>query len=230
VEDHTSVVDPGVAPIPSSHPETAVVPPPTVTPPPGADASVDDGPYARARALEAKREFGAAAREYERASVEDPAHADLATYRLGRLAQKNLHDPVRARAAFTRYRERFPNGALLPEVDFAMLELEVETHSDTAALADASRFLAAHPTSERADEVRLLRGNLRRDQSQCSEAIGDYAMVSSAPFTDHAVYSTAYCQRKLGDRQGAAATLRGYLARFPNGAHRAEAEKALSDD
>ena len=110
-----------------------------------------------------------------------------------------------------------------------MLELEVDGHARTAALADSTRFLAIHPGSERIEEVHLLRGNLLRDDGSCREALADYAEVHSAALADDAVYSSAYCQRKLGDRTAAAKTLHDYLMRFPSGAHRSEAQSALAD-
>jgi outer membrane protein assembly factor BamD (BamD/ComL family) len=189
----------------------------------------DEGPYARGLALEARGDLEGAARELKRAADEDPGHGDIALYALGRLSQRRLHDAGRASAAYHLYRSRYPHGALLPEVDLGILELEVDGHSDAAALADSTRFLATHPTSERVDQVHLLRGNLLRDGGDCRGALTDYALVHTAPLTDHAAYSTAYCQRKLGDRVVAAATLRDYLTRFPAGAHRVEAERALAE-
>ncbi len=216
---------------PAVPPGAPASPPASPSAPPAlAAGAVDEGPYARGLALEAKGDYQAAARELGRASDEDAAHADIATYALGRLAQRRLHDPARARAAFNRYRERYPHGPLLPEVDVAILEIEVDTHAEAEALADSARFLATHPGSERVDEVHLLRGNLLREAGRCREALDEYARVRVAPSTDHALYSTAYCQQKLGDRLAAAATLREYLARFPAGAHRAEAQRALSDE
>jgi outer membrane protein assembly factor BamD (BamD/ComL family) len=95
------------------------------------------------------------------------------------------------------------------------------------ALTESTRFLTNHPTSERAQAVHLLRGNLLRDADRCGEALGDYAIIRDATLADDALYSTAYCQRKLGDRAAAATTLGEYLRRFPAGAHRADAERAI---
>jgi TolA-binding protein len=72
-----------------------------------------------------------------------------------------------------------------------------------------------------------LLGNLLRDGDKCRDALGDYAAIGSPALLDDALYSTAYCQQRLGDLARAASTLRDYLKRFPNGAHRSDAEKAL---
>jgi outer membrane protein assembly factor BamD (BamD/ComL family) len=124
---------------------------------------------------------------------------------------------------------QYPEGALLPEVDFAILQIEVEGDHPVEALAESARFLATHPTSDRAEKVHLLRGNLLRDSGRCGEALTEYAAIHGSD-ADDAVYSTAYCQRKLGDRAGAAATLREYLRRFPAGAHRPEATRAIESE
>ena len=191
-----------------------------------AAAAIDD-PYAHGLALEGHGDLEGAARELARAADHDPLHGDLALYSLGRLAQQQLHDPARALATFRRYRERYPRGALIPEVDFEILKLEVEEREPAAALAETTRFLSNHPGSERAQTVHLLRGNLLRDAGRCGEALGDYAAIRDVSPADDALYSTAYCQRKLGDRATAAATLTTYLQRFPAGAHRADALRAI---
>jgi TolA-binding protein len=210
-------------------------PGPTAMAPPaasGAEAGVDAGVdgYARGMALEARGDIDGAARELARAADLDPVHGDLALYSLGRLQQRRVHDAARALATFRRYRERYPRGALLPEVDFEILQLEVETRDRAGALLEAARFLADHPLSERAEQVHLLRGNLLRDAGKCGEAVAEYADVRANPLADEALYSTAYCQRKLGDRSAAARTLAEYLRRFPQGDHRAEAVRALESE
>ena len=156
-----------------------------------------------------------------------PLRGDLALYSLGRLEHRRRHDPASALAAFRRYRARYPRGALLPEVDFEILQLDLETHDRGGALTEAARFLAGHPSSERTPQVHLLRGNLLRDAGRCAEALPEYAAVHEDPLADDALYSTAYCQRKLGDRAAAASTLTEYLRSFPHGDHRADALRAI---
>jgi TolA-binding protein len=215
---------PAVEPTPASVPAASV---PAQAPPPA--AAIDDGAYTKGIALEAKGDFEGAAQALARAASTDAHRGDLALYSLGRLAQRRLHDPRRALEAFRRYRTEYPQGALLPEVDFAILQIEVEGNHSAEALTESARFLTAHPTSDRAEKVHLVRGNLLRDAGRCGEALADYATIHGAD-ADDAVYSTAYCQRKLGDRAGAASTLRGYLRRFPSGAHRTEAQQAIESE
>ena len=243
VRDETPALPPAVAPVPVvALPVVATttaldraVPaqdePPLTAPPlvslPAAAPAAGEGPYARGLALEAKGDLQAAARELARAADLDARRGDLALYALGRLAQHQLHDSSRALSAFRRYRAQYPGGVLLPEVDIAILEIEVGGHQPEAALTDSTRFLVAHPTSERTEEVHLLRGNLLRDGGRFREALTDYAAIQAGALADEAVYSTAYCQRKLGDLASATTTLHEYLERFPTGPHRLEAEEAI---
>jgi TolA-binding protein len=239
--------DPAPAPAPAAPPvattqavpeplaaqATATEPSPAVAaqvaPEPPASPAADDGAYAKGLALEARGDYEGAAQALSRAASTDAHRGDLALYSLGRLAQRRLHDPRRALEAFRRYRVQYPQGALLPEVDFAILQIEVEGDHPAEALTESTRFLLTHPTSERAQKVHLLRANLLRDAGRCAEALADYQAIHG-PDADDAVYSSAYCQRKLGDRAGAARTLRDYLARFPAGAHRADAARALESE
>ena len=190
----------------------------------------DEGPYHRALSLEAKGDFRAARAELMRAVELEPSRAPLALYALGRLEQHQLRNRDGALAAFRRYRESFPGGPLLAEVDLSILELEVAANRREQALAESTRFLASHPASERADEVQLIRANLLRDSGDWRQALESYQAVQARELADEARYSEAYCLHRLGDLLGARRALGAYLEHFPQGRHRAEAVRALGGD
>jgi TolA-binding protein len=151
---------------------------------------------------------------------------------LGRLRQHRLRDPQGALEVFETYRRTYPNGSLLPEVDLAVLEVEVAAGHRDQALAESVRFLASHPASERTVEVHLLRGDLLRERGDYRSALAEYRQVNvatSAPFAEDALFETAYCQRKVGDTAAARESLRQYRQRYPSGAHRDEVAKALRE-
>jgi TolA-binding protein len=185
-------------------------------------------PFAESPAREARGDLPAAAESLARAATEDRGHAELALVELGRLAQRRLNDPDRALAAFRQYRQEYPQGALLAEVDFSVLEIAMSRGDKAATLAETEHFLAAHPDSPRVVEIRMLRANQLRDLGHYEKALADYLALSDSTAADDAVYSAAYCELKLGDPARAAATLRSYLQRFPEGAHRSEARSALA--
>jgi TolA-binding protein len=118
---------------------------------------------------------------------------------------------------------------LLPEVDLAILEIEVAAGHRDQALAESARFLASHPASERIVEIHLLRGNLLREGGDCRSALAEYRQVDAAAFAEEALFETAYCQRKLGAADAARASLRSYQQRYPAGKHRDEVSKGLRE-
>jgi hypothetical protein len=63
-----------------------------------------DGAYSKGLALERRGQLEEAAAELTRAEKDDPAHADLALYALGRLYQHRLRNSQGALAAFESYR------------------------------------------------------------------------------------------------------------------------------
>jgi tetratricopeptide (TPR) repeat protein len=209
----------------SSSAEIGKAPAPTA-----ALTTMGDGAYSKGLAFERRGQLAEAATELTRAESDDLDHADLALYALGRLYQHRLGNAQGALTAFERYRSHYPQGALLPEVDLAILEVEVEAGDRKDALVESIRFLASHPASERTDEVRLLRGNLLRDSGECRTALGEYAQVKVPAFAEGALYGIARCQGKLGNRSAEREALEAYRTRYPAGAHRDEVAKELADE
>jgi TolA-binding protein len=230
VKPHASVHRVAIAALSPHNPTITPPAQPTVTSPLPASEPVPDDPYGRAVELETKGQHAEAAVAFAHAADVDPRHAELALYELGRIERLRLHDPQKALEAFEQYRSRYPAGALLPEVDFTVVEIDGALGKASDQAAESEHFIAAHPTDEHVDDVRLSLGHVRRDQDDCVRALPLYRAITKASRLDDATYSIAYCQAKLGDRTGADQTLRSYLARFPQGTHRADALKALGED
>jgi TolA-binding protein len=152
---------------------------------------------------------------------------DLELYQLALLRQRHLGDPQGALDALTVYRQQFPGGALRQEVSMSIVEANVALGHEEAALAESEQFLARYPANERADELRLLRGDLLRQHGAYAKADAEYRSVTGGDALDDALYYHAYCLRELGDGTRAIAALRDYLARFPAGRHAAPARQAL---
>jgi len=210
--------------------QLAMEPAPIPTASPATTNGASSGAYGKGLALERRGELEAAAAELARAPQDDPEYADLALYALGRLYQNRLGNPRGALEAFQGYRSAYPQGALLPEVDLAVLEIEVKGGNRKEALAESVRFLASHPASERTDEVRRLRGDLLSEAGECRVALGEYAQVSAPASAEAALYGIARCQRKLGNWPAAKEALLTYRKRFPAGGHRDEVARELADE
>jgi hypothetical protein len=205
----------------------------TTSQPPTAPAPSPSSPvrerdyYAEALNLARHGEHSKAALVLTQALAAGRGPRDLELYQLALLKQRHLSDPQGALDSLLGYRKEFPGGALRQEVDLSIVESEVALGRSEAALAESARFLAQHPQSERADEVRVLRGDLLRQAGACGKAAAEYRAVSGGPALDDALYYWAYCQRQLGDSASAARALRDYVVRFPAGRHLDAAREAL---
>jgi TolA-binding protein len=207
--------------VPAPVPEPVPEPTPAPKPP-------EDRRYAAAVALARGGDHAEAAKALEALVEGGGAHADLALYELGRQKQRHLGDLAGADAAFRRYRATYPQGSLAQEVELSLIELEVARGRRDDALADLPRFLAAHPDSERAPEMQLLRATLLRQKGDCEAALAAYEGLARTPqVASEALYFTAWCQRKLGRADDAERSLRRYLTLYPKDAHAAEAAEAL---
>jgi ferric-dicitrate binding protein FerR (iron transport regulator)/TolA-binding protein len=208
---------------PAGERESAAAPPPLVLPsaPPSRDY------VAEALELERHGDLRGAEESLKRALASPDARHDLALYQLALLRQRRLNDPEGALQALDRYRELYPRGSLRQEVDLSVVEVDHTLGRTEAALAESTAFLTRYPQSERADEVRLLRGDILRQRGDCAKASAEYRAVSGGPSLDDALYYWAYCQRQLGANASATEALRRYLARFPAGRHAGAAREAL---
>jgi outer membrane protein assembly factor BamD (BamD/ComL family) len=163
----------------------------------------------------------------EQGSAPGSPNAGMALYELGRLRQQRLGDAVGALEAFRRYRNEFPDGPLRSEVAISILQLALAQKDSAGALEESTAFLAANPRSERADEVRLVRGNLLRERGECGPALESYRQVQNPLYSEDALYFTALCQQQLGEHDSVQLSLRDYLRRFPGGRYVEQAQRAL---
>ena len=187
--------------------------------------------YDRAQELAARGDYAQAAAAFARLADGGP-RAELALYERGLLLLKKLEEPERARRVFLEHRRRFPDSSLTPEVDLSLIEASLQARELPEAAREIEVFLARHPSSERRDELRLLRANLARDAGDCVRAERDYQSLAqgTGKLAEQALHSWAYCRRRLGDEAGARMHLREYLRRFPSGRHRGDVEQALEGE
>jgi ferric-dicitrate binding protein FerR (iron transport regulator)/TolA-binding protein len=226
----TAVPAPTVTPTPTHRPRPAgVVPSAAEGPhsPPAPNVTAPPDFYAEALDLERHGNHREAANVLAQAIAAGKGPRDLELYQLALLRQRHLGDPQGALDSLTAYRQQFPGGALRQEVSLSIVEAEVALGQEEAALAESGQFLSRYPANERADELRLLRGDLLRQHGAYAKADAEYRSVTGGEALDDALYYHAYCLRELGEGTRAIAALRDYLARFPAGRHAAPARQAL---
>jgi len=143
---------------------------------------------------------------------------------------RGKHDAPAALAALDDYIARFPSSVLAPEARVARIDaLLLLDRSDEALRALEALPLDAH---RRSTELQLIRGELRA-RTDCGRADADFtavlAAVRTAALEERALYGRAACRSSQGDAGGAAADLRSYVDRFPNGAHAEWARRWLQN-
>jgi hypothetical protein len=116
----------------------------------------------RAHEQESAGRFGQAAALYAEVGAHATPRAEAALYQLARLRLRSLQDPAGALAALDEYRRRFPAGLLTEEVALTAVEARLAAGDERAALQEMDAFLLGFGGSERAAEVRELRGSLLR--------------------------------------------------------------------
>jgi hypothetical protein len=139
------------------------------------------------------------------------------------------HDARRALELLNEHERRFPRGVFTRQSNMVRAEVLLALGEPRAALA----VMDALPL-ETSDEDRFLvlaRAELRAANARCPDAIGDFGRVLDVDGTDdsaeRALYGRAVCRARGGDIIDARADLRTYIARFPHGSKRHEAERTL---
>lgn len=158
--------------------------------------------------------------------------AETALYELAELHRDWRKDLPAALTAFQAVRTRFPAGVLRLEVDLSIIDLMPRLGRHAQALEESARFLAAHPQSERAPDLHLLRGNIFREVlGDCARAATEYGAAAASPEggNHRARFLQAACLEALGRAPEAISAYRAFLSARANAAASdvAEAESRL---
>jgi hypothetical protein len=119
------------------------------------------------------RQWDEAARALDEVGRSGTLAAEAAVLRKGELELRQLHDAARALGTFGDAAARFPEGSLGQERELSALEAEVALARWEDAATRAERFLARHPATERAVEVRtvLAQALLKLDRREAACAV-----------------------------------------------------------
>ena len=216
----------------------AAAAPPATAPAPAPPLPASDGEqeqYQRALVLSAADRHREAATLLQELARRGGDRGALALYELGEISRRHLRDPRGAAAAFAAYVAQYPEGPLVQEARLGLIESHLDGRALDLAAGAIAAFLAAHPGSERREEIRLLQAHLIRERDGCRRAVEYYERLASragpgaasADPRGEALYFAAACLREAGRGGEARRQLERYLALFPDGRHRREVEQAL---
>jgi hypothetical protein len=142
--------------------------------------------------------------------------SEMALYEVARLRRDVLSNASGSLAALDEYEARFPEGTFAPEVRIARVELLSRLRRYDEALNASAQELAKSVGRSRQAELRLLRGNILRDEKHdCTAAIMEYGQIESdqGPRGDQALFAKAGCLRRLGSKSEAIDAYTRYLER-----------------
>jgi tetratricopeptide (TPR) repeat protein len=140
-------------------------------------------------------------------------------------------DPQGALTLLDQHRSRFPHGLLLPEAELTRLGALLEVGDRVGATQLLDRVSQkGYARSIRAEELRVLHGELLAEQGRCEEALDRFepaAEKGKGGVHERALFGSSACRAQLGDFEGSRRDLERYLQRYPEGRFAAEARAAL---
>ncbi|MDF1566197.1 MAG: HEAT repeat domain-containing protein [Deltaproteobacteria bacterium] len=133
---------------------------------------------------------------------------------------------------YKRYLEEVPRAAHRLEAEEAMAKLRFARLQPDSSRPELEDYLRRHPEGARSDEVKARLVELLRQEALASGEIGRLERWSGdnpgAPGTDAVVAELDRLRFEAARAAGTTLALQAYLARFPRGQHREEAEILLA--
>jgi hypothetical protein len=138
--------------------------------------------YARARQLEYAGKRDEALAAYR--AIDTGAEAEDALYATARLLGGTSGRADEAHAALLRYRERYPDGRYARAVDAHIVDQALARGDLDTVVAEANRFLAAHPIDPLASRFLQSRAAVYVRRGECAAALRDLDRLPQAPELD----------------------------------------------
>jgi tetratricopeptide (TPR) repeat protein len=152
--------------------------------------------------------------------------AEQAQFQLAQTLGRDLHDPVRAAAAYADAERRFPRGIFAEESAMRRGEALLNAGDTRAGIEALERYLRQFPSAPHADDAHLYVASARRDRlGDCAGAVPHLRLVADGrgPRAELALIGAARCLRTLGRSDEARATYERYLHLQPHGRYADEA-------
>ena len=186
---------------------------------------------ARAGLLEAQAERLARRPERALPLLQDVARgggpeAEQAQFLLAQTLGRDLHDPVRAAAAYEASEHRFAKGIFTEEAALRRGEALLAAGETAAGVEALERYLRMYPTAPHVDDAHLSIASARRDRlGDCAGAVPHLRAVADGrgPRAELALIGEARCLRTIGRSAEARDAYQKYLRVQPHGRYADEA-------
>ena len=156
----------------------------------------------------------------------DGPEAEQAQFLLAQTLGRDLHDPVRAAAAYEASERRFARGIFTEEASLRRGEALLAAGDTRAGVEALERYLRRWPTASHVDDAHLSIASARRDRlGDCAGAVPHLRAVADGhgPRAELALIGEARCLRTLGRGDEARGTYHKYLRVQPHGRYADEA-------
>jgi tetratricopeptide (TPR) repeat protein len=163
---------------------------------------------------------------FESAARGNGPEAEQAQFLLAQTLGRDLHDPVRAAAAYEASERRFARGMFAEEAALRRGEALLAAGETDAGVEALERYLRQYPTAPHADEAHLSIASARRDRlGDCAGAVPHLRAVADGrgPRAELALIGEARCLRTLGRSNDARGVYEKYLRVQPHGRYADEA-------
>ncbi|HEY2749613.1 MAG TPA: PEGA domain-containing protein [Polyangia bacterium] len=152
--------------------------------------------------------------------------AEQAQFLLAQTLGRDLHDPVRAAAAYEASERRFSRGIFSEEAALRRGEALLAAGDTEAGVEALERYLRQYPTAPHVDDAHLSIASARRDRlGDCAGAVPHLRAVADGrgPRAELALIGVARCLKTLGRGGEARDAYEKYLRTQPHGRYADEA-------
>jgi len=156
----------------------------------------------------------------------DGPEAEQAQFLLAQTLGRDLHDPVRAAAAYEESERRFQHGIFAEESALRRGEALLAAGDTDAGVEALERYLRQYPTAPHVDDAHLSIASARRDRlGDCAGAVPHLRAVADGrgPRAELALIGEARCLRTIGRSTEARDAYQKYLRVQPHGRYADEA-------
>src|SRR5213596_1720192 len=164
-------------------------------------------------------QFAQVISDYKKSAGQLPEEAKAETMLLVGNAQRQLGHAQEAEGIYREIIEKFPSREEAKDARYQRL-INIYNSDPNAVIAEVDEYLKTNPTSERADQAKLLKAEALYKQQKFAEAAPFYEELRASQLAlnlrSEAAYKLGWCYIQLKDATHAIDALTSFLKAFPD--------------